>query len=91
MPWHVQLGHSLVHYINKLFVLPDIRRLTTNKCQQGFEATRQFVRSHFFSRQADIASILKFEDPKAILSATTRKYQLGHPEARSVILFFSPS
>ncbi|GAA95238.1 uncharacterized protein L969DRAFT_101491 [Mixia osmundae IAM 14324] len=50
--------------------------------EHGFERTRAFVQSHFFSRKADLASLLKFPDPRQALVATMRKYGRERPLTR---------
>jgi len=51
---------------------------------QGFAATRVFVHSVFLSRQADIAGLLKFTNPKYALSSTLSKYDRPAPVSRLV-------
>ncbi|WFD41332.1 54S ribosomal protein L3 mitochondrial [Malassezia japonica] len=48
----------------------------------GMEATRGFVHSQFLSRRMDLASLLKFRDPKRVLSATCKKYNKPTPQSR---------
>lgn len=48
----------------------------------GMAATRGFVHSQFLSRRLDLASLLKFRDPKRVLSTTCKKYGKPAPQSR---------
>ncbi|PKI84867.1 54S ribosomal protein L3 mitochondrial [Malassezia vespertilionis] len=50
----------------------------------GMAAMRTFVHSYFFSRRMDLASLIKFRDPKRVLSATCKKYSKPLPESRII-------
>ena len=50
----------------------------------GMGATRNFVHSHFLSRRLDLAGLLKFRDPKRVLSETCTKYGKPSPQSRLI-------
>ncbi|WFD30550.1 54S ribosomal protein L3 mitochondrial [Malassezia sp. CBS 17886] len=50
----------------------------------GMGATRGFIHSHMLSRRLDLAGLLKFKDPKRVLSATCRKYNKPLPQSRMI-------
>ncbi|WFD44525.1 54S ribosomal protein L3 mitochondrial [Malassezia psittaci] len=50
----------------------------------GMAATRGFVHSHLLSRRLDLGSLIKFHDPKRVLSATCKKYGKPTPESRMI-------
>ena len=47
-------------------------------------ATRGFIHSYLLSRRLDLASLLKFHDPKRVLSATCKKYGKPAPQSRMI-------
>lgn len=48
----------------------------------GMAAARGFVQSQLLSRRLDLASLIKFQDPKRVLSATCKKYKKPAPQSR---------
>lgn len=52
--------------------------------EQGLSATRRFITAHLLNRKVDLASMLKFNDPKRTLSATCVKYNKEKPRSRIV-------
>ncbi|KAN0062836.1 54S ribosomal protein L3 mitochondrial [Thecaphora frezii] len=50
----------------------------------GLAATRHFIATHLLSRHLELASLLKFADPKRALSATCAKYGRPPPQSRLV-------
>lgn len=52
--------------------------------EQGLSAARHFITSHFLSRSLNLASLLKFNDPKHALSSTCAKYAKQPPQSRMI-------
>lgn len=50
----------------------------------GLSATRNFVTSHFLNRSLNLASLLKFNNPKYALASTCAKYGKPAPQSRMV-------
>ncbi|EPQ25959.1 uncharacterized protein PFL1_06415 [Pseudozyma flocculosa PF-1] len=50
----------------------------------GLSAARHFITTHFLSRNLDLASLLKFADPKRALSATCAKHGREAPQSRLI-------
>lgn len=52
--------------------------------EQGLSFARTFINSHFLSRSLNLASLLKFNDPKHALASTCAKYGKQPPQSRMV-------
>lgn len=52
--------------------------------EQGLEAVKAIVQTRFLSRTVDLAGMLKFEDPKRVLSNTCLKYGRERPQSRLI-------
>ncbi|KAJ9479504.1 54S ribosomal protein L3, mitochondrial [Pseudozyma hubeiensis] len=52
--------------------------------EQGLSSARSFVTSHFLTRGLNLASLLKFIDPKHALSSTCAKYGKQPPQSRMI-------
>jgi hypothetical protein len=50
---------------------------------QGFAAAATFISGHFISRQVDLPSLLKFEQPFKVLKSSVLRYGLPLPVGRS--------
>jgi large subunit ribosomal protein L44 len=51
---------------------------------QGVEAVKHILHTRFLSRRVDLASMLKFQDPKRVLSSTCAKYGRERPQSRLI-------
>ncbi|SJX63282.1 related to MRPL3-Mitochondrial ribosomal protein, large subunit [Sporisorium reilianum f. sp. reilianum] len=52
--------------------------------EQGLGAARSFVTSHFLHRALNLASLLKFNDPKRALASTCARYAKPKPQSRMI-------
>lgn len=71
--------------LSKDVVSDAMRALTAVIFQeQGLSAARKFVISHFLNRSLNLASLLKFNDPKHALASTCAKYAKQPPQSRMI-------
>lgn len=49
---------------------------------QGFAITRNLIRSQFLSREADLAPLIKYHEPKRLLALTLAKFGREKPISR---------
>jgi hypothetical protein len=74
-----------VPLLSKDVAAQSVRALVAVLFQElGIAATRAFVHSQLLSRRLDLGGLLKFRDPKRVLSATCRKYGKPLPQSRLV-------
>lgn len=74
---------------------PSCSSLTCPPCfiiflgMQGFAAAATFINGHFISRQVDLPSLLKFEQPYKVLKSSVLRYGLSLPVGRSASFLFA--
>ncbi|WFD23330.1 54S ribosomal protein L3 mitochondrial [Malassezia equina] len=74
-----------VPLLSKDVAAQSMRALVAVMFQEiGMAATRGFVHGQILSRRLDLANLLKFRDPKRVLSSTCKKY--GKPAPQSHLL-----
>lgn len=72
-----------VSLLSKDVAAQSVRAMVAVLFQElGMAATRGFVQSQLLSRRLDLASLIKFHDPKRVLSATCKKYKKPTPQSR---------
>lgn len=76
-------GTTSVPLLSKDVAAQSVRAIVAVLFQElGMPAVRGFVHSHLLSRRLDLASLLKFRDPKRVLSSTCKKYGKPAPQSR---------
>ncbi|PWN48359.1 ribonuclease III [Violaceomyces palustris] len=71
--------------LNKDVLAQAVRSLVGAIFQEcGLSAARKFVINHFCSRNLPLAPLLKFQDPKKVLSSTCAKYDKEPPQSRMI-------
>lgn len=71
--------------LSKDVAAQSVRALVSVVFQElGIAAARNFIHSHFLSRKLDLTDLLKFKDPKRVLSETCRKYNRPSPQSRMI-------
>ncbi len=58
--------------------------LLLSQISKGMDAVKELLHTRFLSRNVDLASLLKFEDPKRVLSNTCAKYGRERPQSRLI-------
>lgn len=78
-------GTTTVPLLSKDVAAQSVRALVAVMFQElGMAATRGFIHSYLLSRRLDLALLLKFHDPKRVLSATCKKYGKPVPQSRMI-------
>lgn len=76
-------GTTSAPLLSKDVAAQCVRALVAVQFQElGIAAARAFVHSYLLSRRLDLASLLKFRDPKRVLSSTCKKYGKPAPQSR---------
>ncbi|WFD26558.1 54S ribosomal protein L3 mitochondrial [Malassezia nana] len=76
-------GTTSVPLLSKDVAAQSMRALVAVLFQElGMAATRGFVHGQILSRRLDLANLLKFRDPKRVLSSTCKKYGKPAPQSR---------
>ena len=76
-------GTASAPLLSKDVAAQSMRALVAVMFQElGMAATRGFVHGQILSRRLDLANLLKFRDPKRVLSSTCKKYGKPAPQSR---------